>query len=105
MEIELTPKELGQRLAKLRKNKGFSQEELSKAVNVSRSSLAQMELGNRRLDIIELYEIAMILGFSIDQFMSGKFSATLLKPHIEKEDIQVERIANPKFNEKKFKKD
>ena len=103
MEIELTPKELGQRLAKLRKNKGFSQEELSKAVNVSRTSLAQMELGNRRLDIIELYEIAMILGFSIDQFMSGKFSATLLKPHIEKEDIHVERIANPKFNEKKFK--
>jgi transcriptional regulator with XRE-family HTH domain len=54
MNIKLTQKQIGQRITELRKMKGLSQEELAKSVKISRPSLAQFELGNRSVDILEL---------------------------------------------------
>jgi transcriptional regulator with XRE-family HTH domain len=45
------PKQIGQRLAELHKRRGFSQDELAKNIKISRSSLAQIELGNIGVDI------------------------------------------------------
>ena len=54
MKNKLSQKDIGRRLAELRKSRGFSQDDLAKIVKISRSSLAQIELGNRSLNIIEL---------------------------------------------------
>ena len=43
---ELSKHDLGNRITKLRKLKGFSQEDLANAIAISRPSLAQVELGN-----------------------------------------------------------
>ncbi|HMU04491.1 MAG TPA: helix-turn-helix transcriptional regulator, partial [Saprospiraceae bacterium] len=65
MNATISQKQIGQRLSELRKVKGMSQEELAKTVNISRSSLAQIELGNRGIDIFELQKLSYTLSFSL----------------------------------------
>jgi len=76
MNIKLAQKQIGKRITGLRKMKGLSQEDLAKSVKISRPSLAQIELGNRSVDILELQQLSLILEFSLDDFMSKDFSAS-----------------------------
>lgn len=106
MNTKLSQKQIGQRIMELRKMKGFSQEDLAKSVHISRSSLAQIELGNRGLDIMELKQLSMILGFSLDDFMSESFTAgrELDDNNAEKNPKKTkERIAVPTLQVNKFK--
>lgn len=105
MNIILSQKQIGQRVAELRKMKGLSQEDLSKSVKISRPSLAQIELGNRSVDILELQKLALILEFSLDDFMSKDFSAS---QEVEGKDEKKakkkeERISVPTLQISKFK--
>jgi transcriptional regulator with XRE-family HTH domain len=105
MSIKLSQKEIGKRITELRKLKGLSQADLAKRINISRPSLAQIELGNRSVDVLELQNFSMILGFSLDEFMSNNFSATDsidIKPQTKKQNAE-ERISVPKFQLNKFK--
>jgi len=105
MNIKLSQKQIGQRIAKLRKLKGLSQEDLAKSVKVSRSSLTQIELGNRGVDILELQKLSQVLGFSLDDFMSEDFSAS--QEVVFKEDNAAkkdeERISVPTLLVNKLK--
>ena len=60
MNIKLSQKQIGQRITELRKMKGLSQEDLAKSVKISRPSLAQIELGNRSVDILELQKLSLL---------------------------------------------
>lgn len=97
MSIQISQKQAGQRISELRRMKGLSQEILAKSISMSRSSLAQIELGNRGLNITELYELSIILGFSLDDFMSESF----VPEQAEASDVQKsapqpeERISVP----------
>ena len=105
MNIKLSQKQIGQRINELRKMKGLSQEDLAKNVKISRPSLAQIELGNRSVDILELQKLSMVLEFSLDDFMSKDFSVS--------QDVDVkeekrakkeeERISVPTLQVNKFK--
>ena len=68
MNKTLSQKQIGRRVAEIRKVKGLSQEELAKIIKISRPSLAQIELGNRSVDILELQKMSFVLGFSLDDF-------------------------------------
>lgn len=105
MNIKLSQKKIGQRITELRKKKGFSQEELAKSVSISRPSLAQIELGNRSVDILELQKLSFILEFSLDDFMSKDFSTSQeVKGKEEKKaKKEEERIAVPTLQVSKFK--
>ena len=105
MKTKLSQKQIGQRITKLRKIKGLSQEDLARSINVSRSSLAQIELGNRSVNILELQQLSMKLGFSLDDFMSKDFE---IRQEINGENEQStniieERIAVPVLKIDKFK--
>lgn len=76
MNNTLSQKQIGKRIAKLRKMKGLSQEDLAISINISRPSLTQIELGNRNLDVLELQKMARVLAFSLDDFMSDDFDLT-----------------------------
>ena len=105
MSAQLTQKELGNRLAELRKIKGLSQADLAKRLQMSRPSLAQIELGNRSVSVLELQQFAVILGFSLDEFLSKDFSPTLslgLTTHDEKQ-LPMERNSEPKLQVNKLK--
>lgn len=105
MDIKLSQKQIGQRITALRKVKGLSQEDLAKTVKISRPSLAQIELGNRSLDILELQKLSMVLEFSLDDFMSKDFSPSLeVALNEEKKDKEVgERVSVPTLKLSKFK--
>jgi transcriptional regulator with XRE-family HTH domain len=105
MNIKLSQKLIGQRITELRKMKGLSQENLAKSVKISRPSLAQIELGNRGVDILELQKLSLILEFSLDDFISKDFSACQeIKGNEEKKaKKEVERISVPTLQISKFK--
>ena len=105
MGIKLSQKEIGKRIAELRKIKGLSQEDLAKSVKISRPSLAQIELGNRSIDIMELQELSIALGFSLDDFVSKDFDVNQeveLKTKA-KDAKQQERISVSTMHIEKFK--
>ncbi len=105
MSNNLSQAEIGKRIMQLRKAKGLSQEELAKDVKISRSSLVQIEQGNRYLDVMELQRLSHLLEFSLDDFLSKNF--TVAKETLEEEKPQKQksemRIAVPTMNIAKFK--
>lgn len=105
MKTKLSQKQIGQRITELRKLKGLSQEDLSKRVKISRPSLAQIELGNRSVDILELQRFSEVLEFSLDDFMSKDFSVTERDAELtEVKSVQTEtRISIPIMSVSKFK--
>lgn len=105
MGIKLSQKQVGQRITKLRKMKGLSQEDLAKSVKISRPSLAQIELGNRNVDILELQKLSLVLGFSLDDFMSKDFSVSQEVENKEEKKTKKsdERIPVPLLQVNKFK--
>lgn len=92
MKTELSNKELGNRIMTIRKVKDLSQEELASVIGISRSSLAQIELGNRKISIIELMNLSLNLGFSIDKILAKDF-------HIKKVDLDITLGKEEKMNE------
>lgn len=105
MNTQLTQQSIGHRIASLRKHNGLSQEELAKNLNISRSSLTQIELGNRSVDVFELQKLSWTLKFSLDDFMSDDFTASqeLGNSSVNKSTKSKERISTPKLLVDKFK--
>ena len=105
MNIKLSQKQIGQRITELRKMKGLSQEDLAKSVKISRPSLAQIELGNRSVYILEQQKLSLILEFSLDDFMSKDFSASqdVEGKEEKKAKKEEERISVPTLQISKFK--
>lgn len=105
MNIKLSQEQIGQRITELRKMKGLSQEDLAKSVNISRPSLTQIELGNRSVDVLEFQRLSMVLGFSLDDFMSKDFSVS--QDLVGKAEVKTkkadERISVPTLKVSKFK--
>ena len=105
MDGQLSQKELGCRLCGYRKMKGLTQDDLAKNIGMSRSSLTQIELGNRSISAFELQSIAMVLGFSIDQFLSSDFKGineSAAQAEQAKQESNI-RISVPKLQVGKFK--
>ncbi len=103
MYYKLSRKQIGKRIAQLRINKGWSQEDLAKSIKISRPSLTQIELGNRGLDIQELQKIAQILNFSIDSFLSKEYNGNIIR-QVQETAVYLkseQRISSPAPNEKK----
>lgn len=105
MHTTISQKEIGKRVTELRKLKGLTQADLAKRLKISRSSLAQIELGNRSVNALELQEISIILGFSLDEFISADFTASdaIRFQHKPKKQTTGERISVPEFQVSKFK--
>ena len=59
----------GEIIAELRSDKGMNQEQLATVLNVSRSTLANWEVGNRSIDIETLVIIADYFNVSCDYLL------------------------------------
>ena len=105
METELTQKQIGERIAALRKTKGLTQENLAKTIQLSRPSLVQIELGKRGIDLLEFYRLSLALEFSLDDFISPNFLANKLAgdPAVSKPELPEERNSTPVLDLSKFK--
>lgn len=100
----LTQKQIGQRIIELRKARGLSQEDLARHIRISRPSLAQIELGNRGIDILELQRLSLILEFSMDAFLSSDFppDQMIISPDLPLAKKGT-RISEPVLQVEKFK--
>ncbi|MBY0482790.1 MAG: DUF4065 domain-containing protein [Chitinophagaceae bacterium] len=105
MGLKLSQKQIGERITEFRKMKGLSQEDLARSVEISRPSLAQIELGNRSIDILELQRLSIVLGFSLDDFMSKNFTISLDIESMTEVKLKKlnERISVPTLKVSKFK--
>jgi len=100
----ITQKEIGKRIAELRKSKGYSQDDLAKMLKLSRPSITQMELGNRNISVIELKQISDILTVSMDKLLSSEYSLNTVVTEEHKELKQENiRVSVPKLNVNKLK--
>ena len=80
--------ELGRRLNEAREACGLTQENVGRQFNLSRSTIAQMELGNRAVTSLELDRLAFLYGKDIRDFLSeevveGDVMTVLFRAHPE----------------------
>ena len=64
--------EFNNKLYELRKQKGFSQEELASRLNVSRQTVSKWEVGDSTPDMEKLVAISDLFGISLDELILGK---------------------------------
>lgn len=69
----LTPAELGRRLKAARESCGLTQDEVAAELSVSRSTVAQIELGNRGVSGIELGKLAYLFGRDMREFLAAEY--------------------------------
>jgi len=60
----------GEKLTKLRKQKGLSQEELGYELNVTRQTISKWELGQTTPEMDKLVEMSKIFGISVDDLLN-----------------------------------
>lgn len=66
------PVEAGKRVKKLRESKGYTQEQFSEQIHVSRNYLSKLEIGLRQPSIDLWIEIAVVTGATLDYLILGK---------------------------------
>ncbi len=95
---------LGQRLKKIRQARDLSQQQMSEKLGVSRSTVSQIENGNRSLTAKDLVNIADILNLSVDGLLNPEVQISV----VLEEDIAYSRrpelrVNVPQKNVRKFK--
>ncbi len=63
---------LGDRIALLRRSKGWSQNELARQLHISASAVGMYEQGRREPSLKALLELAGVFGVSADYLLTGK---------------------------------
>ncbi len=90
MNRQLTPQQLGKKLKGIRMESGFSQEDIARMLQISRSSVVQIEKGNRQISAIELSMLSEALGFSADEFLSAEYEASTTMSIVEEPDVETD---------------
>lgn len=92
-ENSLNNKKVGERIRKLRIQKGISQIELARAIAVSQTHMSNIEKGHAGISLWTAVKISRVLGCSIDSFADAeKYSdepkaADRLEKYIDIEDL------------------
>lgn len=74
VNVPVDQAELGRRIRGARESCALTQEDAAEKLGVSRSTLAQIELGNRPISSVELERIAELCGRGIEEFFAAEFS-------------------------------
>ncbi|MCK5067540.1 MAG: helix-turn-helix domain-containing protein [Bacteroidales bacterium] len=90
MNRQLTPRQLGKKLKSIRVESGFSQEDIARMLQISRSSVVQIEKGNRQISAIELSMLSEALGFSADEFLSAEYETSTTMAVVEEPELETE---------------
>lgn len=78
----------GDKLCKLRKKEGLSQEELGDKLNVTRQTVSKWELGQSRPDTDKLAEICSLFGVNANELMDDNIEITNNNRHIDSIDVK-----------------
>ncbi|MCL2848041.1 MAG: helix-turn-helix transcriptional regulator [Firmicutes bacterium] len=72
------------RLIKLRKKSGYSQEELAEQLNISRQAISKWERGESLPDTENLIGLAALYGISIDELIHGNNAKVIVENGVKK---------------------
>ncbi|MDY2892692.1 MAG: helix-turn-helix transcriptional regulator [Candidatus Faecisoma sp.] len=64
---ELNYKKIGERLRKLRKYMGLTQEQVAEILSVGRDAILRIEKGDRKIDLHELISFSKLYNISMDE--------------------------------------
>ena len=64
---ELNYKKIGERLRKLRKYMGLTQEQVAEILNLGRDAILRIEKGDRKIDLQELISFSKLYNISMDE--------------------------------------
>ena len=99
--------EIGKRIEEYRKRKEWTQQDLANRMDMSRSSITQIEKGRRNVTAIELFQFSKELEFPVAEFFSNQPSSrkSNIDLSIEEEQEIEERSSAPsdKLKYEKFK--
>lgn len=62
---------IGNRIREIRKEKGYSQEELAALADLDRTYMTSVECGKRNISIVNLHRIAKALGVTLEELFRG----------------------------------
>lgn len=85
-------KELGGRLAAARKRAGLTQLELAEKIGIAQQTLAHYETGHLRPQIPVLIALADLLGFSLEEMLTGRDPSRGKRGPASKLEQQLEAI-------------
>ncbi len=71
---ELNYKKIGERLRKLRKYMGLTQEQVASILNVGRDAILRIEKGDRKIDLQELMNFSKLYNISMDELTREDFN-------------------------------
>lgn len=64
---ELNYKKIGERLRKLRKYMGLTQEQVADILGLGRDAILRIEKGDRKIDLQELFDFSKLYSISMDE--------------------------------------
>ena len=82
--------EFNNKLYELRKQKGFSQEELANRLNVSRQTVSKWEVGDSTPDMEKLIAISDLFGISLDELVLDKAPEPAPAPQAVKSELYAD---------------
>ncbi|MEZ5070087.1 MAG: DUF4065 domain-containing protein [Bacteroidales bacterium] len=94
MASKFTSKEIGRRVQTLRKQRGYSQEDVANILKIPRSSVAQLEGGKRNLSVLELLSLSDYLGFSLEAFVTHPYEQPETNLQVSEPTKEVVGIRN-----------
>lgn len=80
--------EFNKKIYELRKQKGFSQEELASKLNVTRQTVSKWELGDSTPDMEKLVVLSDLFEISLDELVLGK------KPELQEQPTKTSKTAD-----------
>lgn len=92
MKEELIYKEIGQRIRIARENKNLTQEDLGKLVNLTRTSITNIEGGKQKIPIDSLYNFAEVLNTNVYSLLpnEGTLLQNIQLPGYEEDISQID---------------
>ncbi len=95
-------KQLGARIAALRKDQGMTQVQLAEALGLSQQMVASYEVGRRRAPVSLLPQIAQTLAVSLEELIGQKDLQPAKRGPAPKLQQQIERIQQLPRSKQRF---
>lgn len=72
--------EIGSRIERARAGRGLTKRAMSETLHVSEQLVGQWEKGQKRIQIVDLFRVAEVLGGRIEEFLSGERRPSVYEP-------------------------
>jgi transcriptional regulator with XRE-family HTH domain len=95
-------RQLGSRVAALRKEQGLTQVQLAQALELTQQMIASYEIGRRRIPVSLLPQLARALGTSVEELIGDEGTSARKRGPAPKLQQQIERIQQLPKTQQKF---